>query len=192
MMYSTRLYWVENLRAFPPGTLRLLKQDFRKQTLVNFNDKRLAASDISVILRDGSQDRVRVICPESSTLVCGVQQQDAEAFDYCALSTQVYVRSSILGALKGAKEAQRDFLILIEDFMRQPDISRSVQQALVDAKVKLDLAISPGIWVKPSNQCPAPQIERSNQKILYPRLRLSPFQEKSHQTPFWRPRRRML
>ena len=37
------------------------------------------------------------------------------------------------------------FLILIEDFMRQPDISRSVQQAIVEAKVKLDLAISPGI-----------------------------------------------
>ena len=104
---------MENLRAFPSGTLRLLKHDFRKQTLVNFNDKRLASSDVSVSLRDGSQDRVRVIRPQSSTLDCAVQQQDAAALVYCSLGAQVNVRSSILGALKGAKEAQREFLILM-------------------------------------------------------------------------------
>lgn len=74
-----------------------------------------------------------------------MQQLDAEALVYCALGAQVNVTSSILGALKGAKEAQREFLILTDDFMRQPDISRSVQQAIVEAKVRLDLAISPGI-----------------------------------------------
>ena len=99
--------------SFPFGYFTAVKQDFRKQTLVNFNDKRLASSDVSVSLRDGSQDRVRVIRPQSSTLDCAVQQQDAAALVYCSLGAQVNVRSSILGALKGAKEAQREFLILM-------------------------------------------------------------------------------
>ena len=42
-----------------------------------------------------------------------MQQKDAEALVYCSLGAQVNVRSSILGALKGAKEAQREFLILM-------------------------------------------------------------------------------
>ena len=68
--------------------------------------------------------------------------RSTEAFFYCALGAQVNVRSSILGALKGAKEAQREFLILMEAFIRQAEISRSVQLAIVEAKVRLDLAIS--------------------------------------------------
>ena len=36
-----RLCLMENLRAFLPCTLLLLKQDSRKQTSVTFNDKRL-------------------------------------------------------------------------------------------------------------------------------------------------------
>ena len=53
--------------------------------------------------------------------------QSIEAFVYCILGAQVNVRSSILGSLGSAKEAQRDFLVIVEDAIRKPDISKSVQ-----------------------------------------------------------------
>lgn len=42
----------------------------------------------------------------------------------------------------------------MEDAIRQPDISKSVQRfqlAIDEAKVRLNLAVSPGAWLKPSN-----------------------------------------
>ena len=80
--------------------------------------------------------------------------QSIEAFVYCILGAQVNVRSSILGEFGGAKEAQREFLVLMEDAIRQPDLSKSIQRfqlAIDEAKVRLDLAISPGTWLMPSN-----------------------------------------
>ena len=43
--------------------------------------------------------------------------------------------------------------MLLEDAIKQPDISKSVQRfqlAVQEAKVKLDLAVSPGTWLMPS------------------------------------------
>ena len=80
--------------------------------------------------------------------------QSIEAFVYCILGAQVNVRSSILGEFGGAKEAQREFLILVEDAIRQPDLSKSIQRfqlAIQEAKVRLDFAISPGTWLMPSD-----------------------------------------
>ena len=80
--------------------------------------------------------------------------QSIEAYVYCILGAQVNARSSILGDFGSAKEAQREFLILMEDAIRQPDISKSIQRfqlAIDEAKVRLDLAISPGTWLMPSN-----------------------------------------
>ena len=53
--------------------------------------------------------------------------QSIEAFVYCILGAKVNVRSSTLGSLGSAKEAQRDFLVIVEDAIRKPDISKSVQ-----------------------------------------------------------------
>ena len=80
--------------------------------------------------------------------------QSIEAFVYCILGSQVNVRSSIIGSGGSAKEVQSEFLVLMEDAIRQPDISKSVQRfqlAVDEAKVRLDLAISPGTWLMPSN-----------------------------------------
>ena len=80
--------------------------------------------------------------------------QSIEAFVYCILGAQVSLRSSILGEFGGAKEAQREFLIKMEDAIRLTDLSESVQRfqlAIDEAKVRLDLAISPGTWLMPSN-----------------------------------------
>ena len=79
--------------------------------------------------------------------------QSIESFCYAILGSQVDVRSSISGPQGSAIEAQRQFLSMVEDAIRNPDISKSVQRfqlAIESAKVRLDLAISPGLWLLPS------------------------------------------
>ena len=79
--------------------------------------------------------------------------QSIEAFVYCVLGSQVNVRSSILGSGGRAKEAQSEFLVLVEDSIRQPDLAKSVQRyqlAVDEAKVRLDLAVCPGAWLMPA------------------------------------------
>ena len=69
------------------------------------------------------------------------------------MGAQVNVRSSIAGSQGSSIETQREFLVLVEDAIRNPDISKSVQRfqlAIESAKVRLDLAISPGTWLLPS------------------------------------------
>ena len=79
--------------------------------------------------------------------------QSIEAFVYCILGAQVNIRSSILGEGGRAKEAQTEFLTLMEDAIRQPDLSKSVQRyqlAVDQAKVRLNLAVCPGAWLMPA------------------------------------------
>ena len=79
--------------------------------------------------------------------------QSIEAYVYCILGAQVNVRSSILGEGGRAKEAQTEFLTLMEDSIRQPDLAKSVQRyqlAVNEAKVRLNLAVCPGAWVMPA------------------------------------------
>ena len=58
---------------------------------------------------------------------------------YCILGAQVNVRSSILGDGGRAQEAQSEFLTLLEDAIRQPDLAKCIQryQLAVD-KAKLE------------------------------------------------------
>ena len=79
--------------------------------------------------------------------------QSIEAYVYCILGAQVNVRSSILGEGGRAKEAQTEFLTLMEDSIRQPDLAKSVQRyqlAVDEAKVRLNLAVCPGAWLMPA------------------------------------------
>ena len=96
------------------------------------------------------------LCPVSHGLTCaGLSRinQSIESFCYAILGSQVDVRSSISGSQGSAIETQRQFLSMVEDAIRNPDISKSVQRfqlAIESAKVRLDLAISPGLWLLPS------------------------------------------
>ena len=79
--------------------------------------------------------------------------QSIEAFVYCVLGSQVNVRSSILGSGGRAKEVQSEFLVLMENSIRQPDLAKSVQRyqlAVDEAKVRLNLAVCPGAWLMPA------------------------------------------
>ena len=95
-------------------------------------------------------------CPVSHGLTsAGLSRinQSIESFCYAILGSQVDVRSSIAGSQGSAIETQRQFLSMVEDAIRNPDISKSVQRfqlAIESAKVRLDLAISPGLWLLPS------------------------------------------
>ena len=96
------------------------------------------------------------LCPVSHGLTsAGLSRinQCIESFCYAILGSQVDVRSSISGSQGSAIETQRQFLSMVEDAIRNPDISKSVQRfqlAIESAKVRLDLAISPGLWLLPS------------------------------------------
>ena len=64
------------------------------------------------------------------------------------------LRSSIFGDIGSAKEVQRKFLNLFESAIIQNDISKSVERfqfIIQEAKVKLNLAISPGCWLMASD-----------------------------------------
>ena len=79
--------------------------------------------------------------------------QSIEAYVYCILGAQVNVSSSILGEGGRAKEAQTEFLALMEDAIIMLDLAKSVkryQNALDQAKVRLNPAVCPGAWLMPA------------------------------------------
>ena len=64
------------------------------------------------------------------------------------------IRSGIVGNSGGAVEAQQEMMKLFESAVIEEDLSTSVQRyqlAVQEAKLRLDLAIAPGIWLMPSN-----------------------------------------
>ena len=96
------------------------------------------------------------LCPISHGLTsAGLSRinQSIESFCYAILGSQVDVHSSIAGSQGSSIETQRQFLSMVEDAIRNPDLGKSVQRfqlAIESAKVRLDLAISPGTWLLPS------------------------------------------
>ena len=78
--------------------------------------------------------------------------QSTESFVYCILGAQVYVRCTIVNNSGSAQEVRNEFLILIEDMIKETDTSKSVQRfqlAIQESKVKPDFAISPNTWLVP-------------------------------------------
>ena len=79
--------------------------------------------------------------------------QSIEVFVFCILGAQVNARSGITGNSGSAVEVRREFLALLEDSILKPNISASIERfqlAVQEARVKLDLAISPGTWLLPA------------------------------------------
>ncbi|KAK3701590.1 hypothetical protein QZH41_000087 [Actinostola sp. cb2023] len=85
----------------------------------------------------------------------GRLNRSVEAFVYCVLAAQARTRSTIVsieGESGDAVETQQVFATLFADTIKN-DISSSVQRfqkAVFNARVRLDLAISPGLWLLPS------------------------------------------
>ena len=77
-----------------------------------------------------------------------------EAFVYCVLGAQVNIRSGIVGDSGGAVEAQQEMQKLFESAVIEENLATSVQRyqlAVQEAKLRLDLAFAPGIWLMSSN-----------------------------------------
>ena len=126
-----------------------------------FSDEGGKASDGNAVQficnDDGTENQFDFFVPDEAQGLtqAGLSRlnQSIEAFVYCVLGSQVNVRSSILGDGGKAKEAQSEFLVLMEDAIRQPDLSKSVQRyqlAVDEAKVRLDFVACPGTWLMPS------------------------------------------
>ena len=84
----------------------------------------------------------------------GRLNRSAEAFVYCILGAQVNTRNPIYGGGGGAIETQNEFKALFESSVKINDISKSVQnyqQSVQETKLRLDLAVAPGVWLIPSN-----------------------------------------
>ena len=84
----------------------------------------------------------------------GRLNRSVEAFIYCVVGAEVNIRSSIVGNSGGAQETQQELLKLFEDSIIEEDIAQSVQRyqlVIQEAKLRLNLAIAPGIWLMPSN-----------------------------------------
>ena len=84
----------------------------------------------------------------------GRLNRSLEAFVYCVLGAQVNIRSGIVGDSGGAVEAQQEMMKLFESAVIEENLATSVQRyqlAVQEAKLRLDLAIAPGIWLMPSN-----------------------------------------
>jgi len=80
--------------------------------------------------------------------------ESIEALVYCILGAQVNVRSGIIGEGGRGKQAQTEFLTLMESAITQPDLAKSVQRyqlAVDEAKARLNLAVAPMAWLIPAN-----------------------------------------
>ena len=113
---------------------------------------------ISLIRNDDSKAQYSWFVPSSGVGLTrrgmGRLNRSLEAFVYCVLGAQVNIRSGIVGNSGGAVEAQQEMLKLFESAVIEENLATSVQRyqlAVQEAKLRLDLAIAPGIWLMPSN-----------------------------------------
>ena len=75
------------------------------------------------------------------------------AYVYCILGAQARVRSSIVGLAGGNGLARKQFLRLLEDLIVDTDTYKNYeryQDAITETKVKLDMAMSPELYMLPS------------------------------------------
>ena len=113
---------------------------------------------ISLIRNDDAKAQYSWFVPSSGVGLTrrgmGRINRSLEAFVYCVLGAQVNIRSGIVGNSGGAVEAQQEMQKLFESAVIEEDLATSVQRyqlAVQEAKLRLDLAIAPGIWLMPSN-----------------------------------------
>ena len=113
---------------------------------------------ISLIRNDDAKAQYSWFAPSSGVGLTrrgmGRINRSLEAFVYCVLGAQVNIRSGIVGNSGGAVEAQQEMQKLFESAVIEEDLATSVQRyqlAVQEAKLRLDLAIAPGIWLMPSN-----------------------------------------
>ena len=133
----------------------------RPSDKAKFSDNGGSASDDNLVYfirnDDGTSKQFEYFVPDFSQGLTQVGlsrlNQSIEALVYCVLGARVNTRSSIIDNGGRAKETQSEFLVLLKEAIRSPDISKSIQRyqlAVGEAKARLDFAVVPGCWLMPS------------------------------------------
>ena len=113
--------------------------------------------EVDKVTNNSDTDYTQFIAKKSDGLTpLGLKllQQSVESYIYCVLGAQAQTRWSIVG--KGAKSLQTQdvFHKIFKDTIAQDDVSASIsnmRKAIKNTKVVLNMAISPGLILIPSN-----------------------------------------
>ena len=151
------------IKKYPNKTLELRYTDLPKgwpQDKFKFRDE-YEPNDmylIAYLKNDDSADQAFWYLLQQSygltTPGMGRLNRSIEAFVYCVLGAQVNMRSSIVGGGGIAQEVRQELTQLFEKAVIEEDLSDSVkryQEAIENSRVKLDFAVTPGVWLLPSN-----------------------------------------
>ena len=151
------------IEKYPNKTLELRYTDLPKgwpQDKFKFRDE-YEPNDmylIAYLKNDDSADQAFWYLLQQSygltTPGMGRLNRSIEAFVYCVLGAQVNMRSSIVGGGGIAQEVRQELTQLFEKAVIEEDLSDSVQryqEAIENSRVKLDFAVTPGVWLLPSN-----------------------------------------
>jgi hypothetical protein len=117
----------------------------------------ISYQEVDKVINNSDTDYTQFIAKKSNGLTpLGLKllQQSVESYVYCVLGAQAQTRWSIVG--KGAKSLQTQdvFHKLFKDTIAQDDVSVSIsnmRRAIKDTNVVLNMAISPGLILIPSN-----------------------------------------
>ena len=125
-----------------------------------FSDEGGKASDGNLLQyiynSDSANQYEYFVIPNSYGLTSAGQvrlNESIEALVYCILGAQVDVRTSILGDTGGAGEVKQQFIVKLEEIIKDTGISDNIvkfQNAIQASKVRLNFAVSPGTWLMPS------------------------------------------
>ena len=117
----------------------------------------ISYQEVDRVTNNSDTDYTQFIAKKSDGLTpLGLKllQQSVESYVYCVLGAQAQTRWSIVG--KGAKSLQTQdvFHKLFKDTVAQDDVSVSISNmrgAIKDTNVVLNMAVSPGLILIPSN-----------------------------------------
>ena len=151
------------IKKYPNKTLQLRYTDLPKgwpQDQFKFRDE-YEPNDmylIAYLKNDDAEDQAfRYLLQQSYGLTTpgmGRLNRSIEAFVYCVLGAQVNMRSSIVSGGGIAQKVRQELTQLFEKAVIEEDLSDSVQryqEAIENSRVKLDFAVTPGVWLLPSN-----------------------------------------
>ena len=116
------------------------------------------ANSIYFVRNDqGAENQLEHFVPDFSSGLTprglGRINRSIEAFGYCILGAQANTRSSIIGTTGTAINTQTDFLVLVDDAIRNLTVSSEpvkYQTAIELTKVRLNFAVARGVLLLPS------------------------------------------
>ena len=148
-----------DLALFDDDDKRTVPNDDGKGTrTIKPTDPGYKANGIYFVRNDqGAEKQLEHFVPDFSSGLTprglGRINRSIEAFGYCILGAQANTRSSIIGTTGTAINTQTDFLVLVDDAIRNLTVSSEpvkYQTAIELTKVRLNFAVARGVLLLPS------------------------------------------